>query len=591
MAIMTEWYLVGACILALLVMYIAKRTDARRAEEALAEATAEFERKMAALQARNGELTAENDRLTPFSGVRDIVAEVARLRAEGDAAVEAARREARSIVSDAQTALEAAQSQAGTIRMAALEEARKIRQSAQTEADAIRHEAKIRSSVTIGRADTRAQALTAQAETLIAEANERAAKLVSDAEVRAREIAGDAYRALSQAEQLERTAAAMRNVIQGYGDRYLKPTYSLLDELADDYGFDEAGRELKRARANSQSLIEADRAATCDYVERHRRETAIRFVLDAFNGKVDTILGRVKSDNFGTLEQQIRDAFSLVNHNGSAFREARITPEYLASRLEELRWAASAMALRERDKEEQRRMREQIREEEKARREIERALRDAAKEEDSLRKAMAKVQAQVARANEEQRVAYEAQVLELQARLAEAEARNQRALSMAQQTKAGHVYVISNIGSFGEHVFKVGMTRRLEPLDRVRELGDASVPFPFDVHAMIWADDAPALEATLHKHFVTAQVNKVNPRKEFFRVPLRSLQQVVEDQGLQTTWTITAAAAQYRETLAIESALADETDEGRSWLKKQLEVTAEDLAAATDVDDDELQTA
>lgn len=85
---------------------------------------------------------------------------------------------------------------------------------------------------------------------------------------------------------------------------------------------------------------------------------------------------------------------------------------------------------------------------------------------------------------------FEAKLTEIQAKLAEAETRNQRALSMAQQTKAGHVYIISNVGSFGEDMFKVGMTRRLEPLDRVRELGDASVPFSFDVHAMIWSKDA-----------------------------------------------------------------------------------------------------
>lgn len=92
---------------------------------------------------------------------------------------------------------------------------------------------------------------------------------------------------------------------------------------------------------------------------------------------------------------------------------------------------------------------------------------------------------------------------------------------MAQQTKAGHVYVISNIDQKpGENVFNVGMTRLLEPLDRVRELGDASVPFAFDVHAMMWSEDAPALERASHIEFAQAQMNKVNPRKEFFRVGL-----------------------------------------------------------------------
>ncbi len=547
------WILFFLALCALIFLYYARKREAVQANEAQARAGAEFTRQLEELRARNIGLLNENLELQAFKDVRDAASEAARLRAE------------------AKTALDVAQAEAQAIRDAAQAESQVIRLQAQTEVEDLRRDARAGNSEARRKADA-----------LVEEANIRAARLVKDAETRAQEIAGDAYRALNEAEQLERTATAMRNVVEGYGDRYLKPTYSLLDQLAEDYAFDEAGRELKRARANSQSLVDSERAATCEYVERNRRETAIRFVLDAFNGKVDTILGRVKSDNFGTLEQQIQDAFSLVNHNGGAFRDARITPEYLTSRLDELKWASSAIALRERDKEEQRRIREQIREEERARREIERALRDAAKEEDAIQKAMAKVQARVAQASEEQRAAYEAQLAELQAKLSEAEAKNQRALSMAQQTKAGHVYVISNVGSFGEQVFKVGMTRRLEPFDRIRELGDASVPFPFDVHAMIWAEDAPALENILHKQFVTAQVNKVNPRKEFFRVPLVDLHKTVETMGLQATWTLTAAASQYRETLAIEKELATNSVEAQIWLRNQMEVVPEEFEAETE---------
>ncbi|MES1524119.1 GIY-YIG nuclease family protein, partial [Vibrio cholerae] len=86
--------------------------------------------------------------------------------------------------------------------------------------------------------------------------------------------------------------------------------------------------------------------------------------------------------------------------------------------------------------------------------------------------------------------------------------------------KAGHVYVISNIGSFGDNVYKIGMTRRLEPMERVKELGDASVPFSFDVHAMIYSENAPALENELHKKFDFQRLNLINTRKEFFAVTL-----------------------------------------------------------------------
>ena len=134
---------------------------------------------------------------------------------------------------------------------------------------------------------------------------------------------------------------------------------------------------------------------------------------------------------------------------------------------------------------------------------------------------MDKARKEAERATDEQKIEYEAKLADLAAKLAAAEAKNQRALSMAQQTRAGHVYVISNVGSFGEDVYKrIGLTRRLEPMDRIRELGDASVPFDFDVHAMVTSDDAPALERELQRRFVRQQVNKVNARKEFFRVKL-----------------------------------------------------------------------
>jgi hypothetical protein len=444
-----------------------------------------------------------------------------------------------------------------------------LKDDAERSAQLIRDRASLEAEEIRKQANLDAKTKREKIEDLLNHANQQAAHIINEANERAEQIAGDAFRALKEADQLRETATAMRNVIEGYGDRYLKPTYSLLDELADAYGFDEAGQELKKARERSKLFVETGRAADCEYVEANRKETAIRFVIDAFNGKVDSILSRTKAENYGTLERQIQDAFALVNNNGRAFRNARVTAEYLMSRLAELRWATATQALRDKDREEQRAIRERIREEERARKEIERALKDAAKEEESLQKAMQKVQAQVAKANDDQRAAFEAQLADLQSKLAEAEARNQRALSMAQQTRAGHVYIISNIGSFGESVFKVGMTRRLEPLDRVRELGDASVPFAFDVHAMIWSEDAPSLERELHKHFVRAQVNKVNPRKEFFRIELAELRKAIEEQGVEASWTMSAAALEYRESLAIEQRLKDNPSLAVDWLRSQ----------------------
>ncbi|WP_245176057.1 DUF4041 domain-containing protein [Cupriavidus sp. AcVe19-6a] len=472
----------------------------------------------------------ERDSLAAFSHVRDTAAEAERLIADAAAKVSVANQQA---------------------------------------ADAI-EKARLEASSLLSDAATDAKSKRTQSEQMLARASAQAAKVIEDAQRRAQEVAGDAMRAVQEADKLEAISVAMRNVIEGYGDQYMIPSHSLLDELAEEYSFTEAGKRLKVVREYSKVMVSQGRAAACDYVENNRRVTAIRFVVDAFNGKVDSILSRVKVDNFGILQQEIKDAAALVDHNGTAFRNARILKEYIDARIDELVWAVRAIELREKEREEQRRIREQMREEERARREYERAIRDAEKEEALLRKAMEKAQQQVARASDEQRAQFEQQLAELAQKLQDAEDKNQRALSMAQQTKAGHVYVISNVGSFGEHVYKVGMTRRLDPHDRVRELGDASVPFAFDVHAMIWSDNAPALETLLHRKFVEAQVNKINPRKEFFRVGIADLRQTVEELGLQVAWTMSAAAAEYRETQAIERQLQADPVMRDKWFRQQL---------------------
>jgi hypothetical protein len=419
-----------------------------------------------------------------------------------------------------------------------------------------------------------------QAEAEIEEARQKVNQLIAQAQSEQQQLAIDSLEKRKEIADLERTITALRNIIDGYGDTYIVPTFTLLDDLAEEFGYEDAGKKHKELRSEVRRMTQERRGAECDYVEANRRDTAITFVLDAFNGKVDSIIADVKADNFGTLAQKIRDARQIVNRHGSAFRNARITDEFMNLRIEELRWSCTLVALKEKEREEQRAMRERIREEERAQKELDRALKEAAKEEESLAKAMEKVRADLEKAADADRQKYEAKLFDLELKLRDAEAKSKKAMSMAQLTKAGHVYIISNIGSFGEEVFKIGLTRRLDPLDRVRELGDASVPFEFDVHALIQADDAPALETELHKRFVRMQVNKVNPRKEFFRVPLTEIRNAVEALGCHAHWSMTAAARSYRESQAIEKALADKKLDEKEWLKQQL-----DVAKATFDDD------
>lgn len=139
----------------------------------------------------------------------------------------------------------------------------------------------------------------------------------------------------------------------------------------------------------------------------------------------------------------------------------------------------------------------------------------------------------------------DAQILKVEANLGEVAVQREE-IAKRQNGKAGTVYVISNLGSFGPDVFKVGMTRRLEPQDRVDELGDASVPFEFDVHSFIFSEDAVGLEASLHERLASCRVNKENPRKEFFRVSLDDIERLVHEIDPTASFDRTMAATEFR---------------------------------------------
>jgi hypothetical protein len=195
-----------------------------------------------------------------------------------------------------------------------------------------------------------------------------------------------------------------------------------------------------------------------------------------------------------------------------------------------------------------------MREEEKVRREIEKAMQDAIREEQVYNKALEKARQEMESAHGERLEKLKIQTALLEEKLKEAEEKGRRAQSMAEKTKSGHIYVISNIGSFGENIYKIGLTRRLEPEVRVKELGDASVPFTFDIHAMIHSENAPELENKFHKHFRGKEVNLVNSRKEFFAVSLDDIEEYARTNGLTTEFTKLAEAKEYRETKVILSA-------------------------------------
>ena len=201
----------------------------------------------------------------------------------------------------------------------------------------------------------------------------------------------------------------------------------------------------------------------------------------------------------------------------------RLSREYIALKLKEVELRYHMARIKEEQK-------QQEVEERKAHKDYELAMRDAAKNEEKAREQLEKQREALERAaSEAEKAKLQEQVSALEVRLQEALAMKERAMSMAQQTRTGYVYVISNVRSFGEGIYKIGMTRRLDPMDRVRELGDASVPFPFEVHYMIYTDDAPKLEAELHQRFAEFKMNSDNYRKEFFKVPIEDIESVLKE--------------------------------------------------------------
>ena len=272
----------------------------------------------------------------------------------------------------------------------------------------------------------------------------------------------------------------------------------------------------------------------------------IRLTARAFNNECDSAVAGVKWNNVDRMEQRIEKAFDSINKLNES-NHLFISDEYLNLKIQELRLAYEYKEKKQQEREEQAEIRQQMRDEVQLIQEIEKAQKDEEKYQKLLTKAT--IDAEKATGSKLEKLMES--IEKLKKDLEEAHSKNERAKSMAQQTKSGHVYVISNIGSFGENVYKIGMTRRLEPLDRVKELGDASVPFIFDVHAMIYSEDAPALEKTLHKIFDKKRVNLVNSRKEFFKINLEEIEEEAKKISKNIEFIKTIEARDYNESKAI----------------------------------------
>jgi hypothetical protein len=207
---------------------------------------------------------------------------------------------------------------------------------------------------------------------------------------------------------------------------------------------------------------------------------------------------------------------------------------------------------KERIKEEQKALREQMRQEAEERKRLEAERKKIEAEESKYETEMEKVRLQISEADSEKAEQLRKRIEELEALMAKVNEKKET-ITKLQNGKAGCVYIISNLGSFGDHVFKVGMTRRFVPQERIDELGDASVPFSFDVHSFIFSEDASALETEMHHRLNEKRVNKVNLRKEFFDVSIDEIEALVHQIQPTAEFNRTMAAEQYRQSLSIGS--------------------------------------
>lgn len=282
----------------------------------------------------------------------------------------------------------------------------------------------------------------------------------------------------------------------------------------------------------------------------------IKLTMRSFNNECDVIIKNVTWKNINNMEERMRKSFEYINKfNESA--QIMISYEYLSLKVKEMYLVYEHALKAQSEKEYQAELRRQEKEEQELLRDLDRIAR----EEDKLQNLLDKIKQKAEQASYEAKVQLEQEIYEIGEELKKIQREHDRVKTMAEQTKYGYVYIISNVGSFGENIFKIGLTRRLDPMDRVRELSTASVPFIFDVHAIIFSEDAPALETQLHRKFSAQRVNLVNFRKEFFKVNINDLKQALFEIDSNIEFIEDIEAKEYVQTLEImNSRIIKETE-------------------------------
>ncbi len=362
---------------------------------------------------------------------------------------------------------------------------------------------------------------------------------------------------------LEKTITQKEKEIVCLEDEILVQEFGLYTPKFDFANALEYKEALSEIRAEQKSVIKNKRATTGarGWVVNESAAKGKKLVTDtqklllrAFNSECDELVRKVKYTNFDASLDKIQKSAEAISKLGRVM-DISITPEYLRLKKDELHLAFEYQCKKQEEKEAAKLARAEQREQAKLQKELDAERRKIEKEQTHYQTAYEKLKSQISQNPNDPELLKKKN--DMEERLSDIE----KALSdidyRQANMKAGYVYIISNIGSFGKDVYKIGMTRRLDPQERIDELGDASVPFRFDVHAMIFSDDAPALEAALHRAFEDRKLNMVNKRREFFHVTLDEIKEVVKKNFDKTVEFIdTPDAEQYRVSMKMQQAQA-----------------------------------
>ena len=360
---------------------------------------------------------------------------------------------------------------------------------------------------------------------------------------------------IAEISELERALEQKKSVFIEIDEKILLQEFGLYEPKYDFMNVDQYKEELQKIRQKQKDMIKSGIAATgnTDWTVNGSNTEGRKMVKDmqklllrAFNSECDELVEKVKYNTFETACKRISASYDAISKLGKIMNVA-ISKRYYALKIDELTVALEYRQKKQEEKERQKELKERMREEAKLQKEIEAERKKMEKEQNHYENALSNIIEQLKTANENQIANLTAKKEEIENKLKEIDKSMQEVDYRAANQKAGYVYIISNIGAFGENVYKIGMTRRLDPTERVSELGDASVPFNFDIHAMIFSEDAPALEAALHKAFENKKLNMVNQRREFFRVTLDEIKDTVKKNFDKTVEFINdAEAEQYR---------------------------------------------